>query len=444
MLRYRLSAAAAFAAALFPAFAFSDPETLSIQIGKGDQILNPIILQIDYGKPPEIAQPEGAKWESLEKDSAWTDQAGRHFAYYHTFAVSLGDRKGFGSDYATMDDYGAGGLNYSGGVMFTFPDGDSTWLYSWDKVHLTRFPGDVPDGEPDFISGCPAYGKVILHDGTGSGNLREGQWARLLTRKRERPPSAFKPMVLPGKETLRIQIGKEKQILDTVVIWTQYDAPPVIAGPNGMKWSEVEKDSAWSDAQGWNLRYDHPFLAMMGSRQGAGGDYIHLVDNPEDFSGTPQYTSILSFTFPGDTSESYQWQPDHMADIPKAYPYDKSGFNPGTGGYGEVFRNAGKSGENLAYGQWARLLSREKGWAGYQSASLAHGAKPGDRADRWLIDLSPGATLRTPPGAKVLRILDVQGRIRFESRGLAEGSDVALPEGMSRKALRVQWQADPG
>lgn len=443
MLRSGRSAVAAFAAALFPALAFSDLETLSIAIGKDDQSLNPITIQADYGKTPEIANPDGAKWADLEKDSSWTDQAGKHYAYHHAFAASLGSLKGFGSDYANWDDYGAGGSDYAAGIMFTFPEGDSTWLYSWNGVHMTRLSGAVPKSLPDFISGCPVYGQVILYDGTGSGNLRQGQWARLLTRKRERPAAAFKPMVLPGKETLRIQIGKEKQILDTVIIWTQYDQPPGTEGPAGQKWADLEKDSAWSDAKGWNLRYSHAFTAMMGSRKGAGGDYIHLVDNPEDFIGTPQYTSILSFSFPGDTSVGFQWEPDHFADVPQAYPYDKSGFTNGDEQYGEVITYAGKGTENLTSGQWARLLTREKGWAGYQPTALAHRPAPVAQADRGLINLDPGATLRVPAGATVLRVFDAQGRVRFETRNLVEGSEVALPGDAPRNVLRVHWQAGP-
>jgi hypothetical protein len=445
MLRPNRLQAAIRIAALFPLMAHSDVETFLLQIGKGQAATDTVTIRAEYRKPPEIPHPEGYDWAVGEKDSSWTDNAGSHFAYSHSFAATLGSRKGYGSDFINVDDFGTGKPDYSAGVIFTFPSGDTTLMYSWGPgIHMYMMPSAAPYSETGFISGCPSQGKVILYDGTGSGNLDEGQWAMLLARERERPAYADKPVARPGKETLRIQIGKEKEILDTLVIWTRYDAEPQVPDASGRKWADLEKDSAWRDSEGWNLRYSHSFLAMQGTRQGIGGDYIYLVYDLEDFNGLPRYTSILSIGFPGDTSEYYQWQPDHMADVPQAYPYDKSGFIDGGEGYGEVIRRVGETSANLAQGQWARILTREQGWIGYQTTALARGTKALGRADSWLIDLDPGPALRTPPGAKALRILDVQGRTRFEARNLTEGGEVALPGDLPRKALRIHWLRGPG
>src|SRR3954465_2440915 len=113
MLRLERLKAATFIAALLPALAYSDVETLTIQIGKGEVGMDTVAIQADYGKLPEIDQPDGLKWADQEKDSAWTDSSGRHYAYNHSFAAALGSRKGFGSDYATVDDNGTGTPAYS-------------------------------------------------------------------------------------------------------------------------------------------------------------------------------------------------------------------------------------------------------------------------------------------------------------------------------------------
>jgi hypothetical protein len=443
MLRLHRLKVATLVAAVLPAFAYSDLETLIIQIGKDQVGLDTVIIRAEYGKFPEIDQPDGHKWADLEKDSAWTDGSGHHYGYNHSFAATLGSRKGFGSDYASVDDNGTGTPAYSAGVRFTFP-GDTTLLYSWDAIHMGKLPNASPHGETGFISGYPQHGTVILRVGSGGGNLAEGQWARLLTRRRERPDSTNKPVALPGKETLHLQIGKGKQILDTAVIWTQYDAPPGIAEPTGRKWSDLEKDTAWSDTQGWNLRYTHSFLAMMGSRKGYGIDYIYLLDKPEDFSGAPHYTSSLSLSFPGDTSETFSWDPEHMVDVPQAYPYDKSGLIAGSESYADIFKTVVNGSENLAEGQWALVIAREQGWIDFQSGVLSRPSHRGARSDSWLINLVPGARLQAPPGARALRILDVQGRVQFETGNLRKGSEVALPGDVPRKALRVQWLTGPG
>jgi hypothetical protein len=444
MLRLHRLKAATLVAALFPVFAYCDVETLVIQIGKDQAALDTVTIQADYGKLPEVDQPEGHAWADQEKDSAWTDSSGRHYGYNHSFAATLGSRKGFGSDYATVDDNGTGTPTYSAGILFTFP-GDTTILYSWEPaVHMNKLPDAYPHSETEFVSGYPQHGTVILRNGSGGANLAEGEWARLLTRKRERPASANKPVAFPGKETLRIQIGKGKQLLDTVVIWTQYDAPPEITEPTGRKWSDLEKDTAWSDSQGWNLRYTHSFLAQKGSRKGYGTDYIYLVDNPEDFIGTPHYTASLSLSFPGDTSETYSWEPEHMVDVPEAYPYDKTRLIDGSESYADVLKTVINGSENLTEGQWALLLTRENGWVDYQSNVLSRRSNRGGRMDGWLVNLVPGARLPVPPGAKAMRIFDVQGRVQFEIRNLVEGATVALPQDAPRKALRIQWQTGPG
>lgn len=212
-----------------------------------------------------------------------------------------------------------------------------------------------------------------------------------------------------------------------------------------MKWSDLEKDTAWSDSQGWNLRYTHSFLARKGSRKGYGTDYIYLLDNPEDFSGAPHYTASLSLSFPGDTSETYSWEPEHMADVPQAYPYDKSHLFSGSESYADVLKTVVNGSENLTEGQWARPLTRENGWVDYPlPIALSHRSNPAGPTDGWLVNLVPGATLQVPPGAKALRILDVQGRIRFETRNLVEGSEVVLPRDVPQKTLRVHWQSGPG
>jgi hypothetical protein len=247
------------------------------------------------------------------------------------------------------------------------------------------------------------------------------------------------PVVLPGKETLRLQIGKGKQPLDTVVIWTQYDAPPEIAEPTGKKWSDLEVDTAWSDSQGWNLRYTHSFLAMKGSRKGYGTDYIYLVENPEDSTGTPHYTASLSLSFPGDTSETYSWEPEHMVDVPQAHPYDKTRLIAGGESYADIFRIVANGSENLAEGQWALVLARENGWIDFQSNVLSRRSNRDGRADGWLFNLLPGAALRAPSGAKALRVFDVRGRIEFETRNLVEGREVVLPGDVARNVLRIQW-----
>ena len=73
MLRLHRLKVATLVATFFCAFAYSDVETLLIQIGKDQAILDTVTIQIEYGKLPEIDNPDGHEWADQEKDSAWID-----------------------------------------------------------------------------------------------------------------------------------------------------------------------------------------------------------------------------------------------------------------------------------------------------------------------------------------------------------------------------------
>jgi hypothetical protein len=133
-----------------------------------------------------------------------------------------------------------------------------------------------------------------------------------------------------------------------------------------------------------------------------------------------------------------------MVDVPQAYPYAQSRLIAGSESYADIFKTVVNGSENLAEGQWALVLTREPGWIDYQSGVLPRPSHRGVRSDGWLINLVPGARLQAPPGARGLRIFDVQGHVQFEAGNLREGSEVALPGDMPRKALRLQWRTGPG
>src|SRR4051812_17718280 len=98
MLRFHRLKVATLVAAFFSAFAYSDVETLLIRIGKDQAILDTVTIQVEYGKLPEVDNPDGRNWADQEKDSAWTDSSGHHYGYNHSFAATLGSRQGYGSD----------------------------------------------------------------------------------------------------------------------------------------------------------------------------------------------------------------------------------------------------------------------------------------------------------------------------------------------------------
>jgi hypothetical protein len=98
------------------------------------------------------------------------------------------------------------------------------------------------------------------------------------------------------QETLQIQIGKDKAVLDTIIIEFDFEKPPEIDHPNGVKWADLEKDSAWEDADGKHVRRSHSFQASMGSRKVYGNEYIHLTTRGDQL---PQYSANVSFVFPG-------------------------------------------------------------------------------------------------------------------------------------------------
>lgn len=165
----------------------------------------------------------------------------------------------------------------------------------------------------------------------------------------------------PAKETLHIQIGKDKHILDTVLIWIDYAKSPEVDPIQGGEWSDWEKDSVWIDEENHKIvRYTHNFLATKGTRKGFGNDYISFTTSG---NSEPQYIASVSFNFQGDTAEAYTWEPVHWQDNPEIFPY-QSGFKAGTGFYGQVSKYVGNGGDNLAQGQWALFLSRANGWVG--------------------------------------------------------------------------------
>jgi hypothetical protein len=275
----------------------------------------------------------------------------------------------------------------------------------------------------------------------GSENLTQGQWALLLTRKKERPDGETKPIV-SRKETLLIEIGKDKAILDTVALWINYGKLPEIEHPNGVNWADLEKDSTWADDKGWYVRYNHSFMASLGSRQGNGWDYLSLSVFSEDFNGEPQFNANAGFTFSGDTTLQIYWDPNHIVEKAEAYPFQRSGFKSGMEQFGQVSKWVDSGGENLAQGQWAKLLIRENGWTGGPTA--LHPVKQATRTEGWFVHLAPGTVLRTPPGATGLKVLDVQGRLHWESRNLREGAPVALPRELPHGSLRYLWQSERG
>ncbi|MDB5050390.1 MAG: hypothetical protein JWO30_3461 [Fibrobacteres bacterium] len=437
--------AAAVTVALLPAIVHSaTKETLQIQIGKDKDILDTVTIVIEYDKPPEVAHPNGVKWADLEKDSLWEDNNGRHVRYNHAFLASMGSRKGYGSDYIDYTKRGSEEPEYSAGVSFIFP-GDTLVQFSWEPVHMYFYRQIVPYEETGFVSGSEVYGQVSQYVKSGSENLTQGQWALLLTRKKERPIGETKPIV-SLKETLHIQIGKDEAILDTVVLWIDYGKPPEIERPNGGNWADFEKDSAWTDDLGWYVRYNHAFLASMGSRKGQGGDYVSLSAFSEQFNGEPEYSANVFFSIPGDTTLQISWDPNHIVEKAEAYPFHKSGFKSGMEQFGEVSKRVGSGGENLAQGQWAKLLIRENGWSGFETTgSMAlRPAKQAGRTDGWIVHLAPGTVLRAPPGATGLKVLDVQGRLHWESRNLREGTLVILPGELPKGVLRYYWQSERG
>jgi hypothetical protein len=104
-------ACAGFCAVLFPAMAFSAKETLRIQIGRNTssngqdiEILDTVLIWIDYAKPPEVAPPGGVAWPALEKDSTWVDDNSRNLRYAHSFMAATRFGKGFGSDYISLSE----------------------------------------------------------------------------------------------------------------------------------------------------------------------------------------------------------------------------------------------------------------------------------------------------------------------------------------------------
>jgi hypothetical protein len=249
-----------------------------------------------------------------------------------------------------------------------------------------------------------------------------------------------------AKETLHLQIGRNKsdvatdiEILDTVLLWVDYEKLPEVDPPQGGKWSALEKDSVWiDDGNQKNVRYTHNFLASMGSRKGYGFDYISFTS-----SGTslPQYTAYASFHFRGDTTVKFGWDPAHYQDNPEVHPYS-GGLRPGTGMYGEVSKHVGEGGANLAQGQWAKLLIRENGWTGGDGPTSLRPVKQAGRKEGWVVHLAPGTLLRAPAGAKGLKVLDVQGRLRWGMRNLEEGAVLAVPGDLPRGVLRIDWQSD--
>lgn len=245
-----------------------------------------------------------------------------------------------------------------------------------------------------------------------------------------------------AKETLRIQVGKDKEILDTVVIWFDYEKFPEIDHPQGADWSALEKDSLGSDDEALSVKYNHNFLVQKGSRKGFGSEYISYRTTG---TGTPQYQSWLGFNFPGDTTEGYLWEVIHMNDYPELRPYHQGIRSDGSGMYGQASLDAG-DGKNLVQGRWALIISRESGWAG-SGAGGATAVRPVQAAapkqEGWMFHFAPGAVLNAPPGAKALRIFDLQGRLHWETGDLAQGAAVQLPATLPRKALRYRWVSGP-
>lgn len=250
-----------------------------------------------------------------------------------------------------------------------------------------------------------------------------------------------------AKETLHIQIGRNKssngndiEILDTVLIWIDYAKLPEIASSTGMAWPTFEKDSIWVDDHTRNYRYAHNFLAETRSGKGFGSDYIRLTEVDVNCS-MPDFIGEVDFTFGSDTSTDYRWDPSHMQDNPEAWPYHRGTMKSGLEQFGQVYTYAKGGTENLTQGQWAKLLIREDGWTNYSepTQALARTVQTGPQ-EGWVFNLMPGAQLRAPAGAKALRILDVQGRVQWENRNLTPGSLIALPNGIPRGALRLNWR----
>lgn len=240
-----------------------------------------------------------------------------------------------------------------------------------------------------------------------------------------------------AKETLRVRIEKDGKAVDTVVLWFDYEKLPEIA-PHDGEWADSEMDSVWIDQEDMlRVKYEHSFLAQMGSRKGSGHDYISYARhtlNPAD----PLYISALSFVFPGDTVETYSWEVIHMNDHPQAHPYHRGLPANGAEVYGSVGRNVGGKGPNLAEGQWGVIFSRESGWAG-SGATAIRPLKSAAASEGWISGISPGTFLQAPAGAKAMRILDLQGRLQWEARGLTQGATVEVPGTLPSRHLRVHW-----
>lgn len=416
MLRSTRLAAFALIAALLPAFSHAAKETLQIQFQKDKVILDTVIIEIDFGKPPEIDHPNGVKWADLEKDSIWEDVNGRHVRRNHSFHASMGSRKGYGNEYIHFTKRGNQEPEYSANVSFIFP-GDTLVQIGWEPVHMYLNASLDPYRETGFVSGCEVFGQVSTFVNKETENSTQGQVALLLTRKKNRPVGETQPIV-SRKETLHIQMGKDNAILDTVVVLIDYGKPPDIKNPNGVDWADLEKDSAWTDDKGWYVRYSHSFMASLGSRKGSGSDYLSLSVFSEDFFGEPQLNANLGFTIPGDTTLTISWDPNHIVEKAEAYPFQGSAFKSGMGQFGQVSKWVGSSNENLAEGQWAKLLIREDGWASVTTALQP--VKQAGRAEGRSLYLAPGTVLRTPPGASGLQVLDIQGRLHWESGNLRD------------------------
>jgi hypothetical protein len=252
--------------------------------------------------------------------------------------------------------------------------------------------------------------------------------------------------VFPAKETLHVQVARYRssdvrdiEILDTVLIWVDYAKFPEVTSPIAGGWPAQEKDSAWVDDTSRSIRYNHNFLAETRSRKGSGSDFIHLTERAGNC--LLQSDSYLDFSFPGDTTLLYQWSPAHLMDKDNAFPLHR-GLKPRSEVYGEVFKYAKGSTQNLAEGQWTKLVAREDGWTGYEgNPTLALSRSvPSAPADGWAFDLRPGTQLRVPPGAHALRVFDIQGRLHWENRNLPAGAPVALPDGLPRGILRLSWR----
>jgi hypothetical protein len=235
---------------------------LHVQIGKNKssngndiEILDTVLIWIDYAKAPEIATTAGVAWSALEKDSSWVDDHSRNLRYSHNFLAETRSGKGIGIDYISLTEMDTlcSLPEYDGFVDFVFGS-DTATDYRWSPAHMQDKPEAFPNHR-GMKTGFPEFGEVLTYAMGGTVNLTQGQWTKLLVREdgwtnyteptqalarsvQTRPQEGWVFNLLPGTQ-LRAPAGaKTLRILDVRgrLQWENRNltAGAPVALPNGL------------------------------------------------------------------------------------------------------------------------------------------------------------------------------------------------------------------